>query len=351
MPRLLLFGLVIVLVAIPLVATAQESAVTAPDLTGLNVPQAVAALNRNGLRMGATLGSQWTPDAPAPMGTVGAQSLAAGDNAPFGTIVDITVLTTDTILVVYDDNDITMVNQTSGPLDMAGLAFSSADGTKFFAASEWTPTLEPGDCGQLWSVTTRREPKRLPECDVTVWQGTNQADRHFWTSLAGVSEFMVVREGVPRLTCPAAPAGTEPLRCNFFLSGATGEEVPYIHFAYTTESLAIINTSDDRWMPLDETPLLYATTEQLIPRVRTTFTDPDILGDVTRLAPGQCLLFATGAAGPPQSCDVLASTTLTTEAAFWQQGFLVDSSTDRDREPKLCPPADVARQTRCILPR
>ncbi|MEM6283566.1 MAG: PASTA domain-containing protein [Chloroflexota bacterium] len=334
------------------VTLAQDDPITVPDLTGLNVPQAAAELNRAGLRLGVELGAAWTELSPNPPNTIGGQSVAAGETMPYGTEVDVTVLTTATLTLLYDDNDITLVNPTAAPLTTNGLTFNTADGTRFFSAAEWNPIIEPGDCGQLWSVTTRRDPKRLPECDGIRWLGTNDTVKHFWTALAGVTEFSVVQGGVTRVTCPAAPAGTQPLRCDFALGGTDGATIntPYLHFAYTANAFTVINTSPDQWMPLDQTPLISAQTMQPF-GLQMFLTDPTIVADATRLAPNQCVLLTTGDAQAPRPCDVVAELSVAGDAAFWQIGFLLDAATTGNAELKSCPAADPSALTLCVMPR
>ncbi len=52
--------------------------VSVPDLTGLNVPQAAALLNRAGLKLGAENAAGWTPESGVPQNTIGGQSIPAG---------------------------------------------------------------------------------------------------------------------------------------------------------------------------------------------------------------------------------------------------------------------------------
>ncbi|MEL6150213.1 MAG: PASTA domain-containing protein [Chloroflexota bacterium] len=350
----LYFSLILIVglwIAVP-ATHAQDAPTTVPDLTGLNVPQAAAELNRAGLRLGVELGAAWTEASATPPNTVGGQSVAAGQTLAYGSEVDVTVLTTATLTLLYDDNDITLINATTAPLDTTGLTFNSADGTKFFSADEWVPVLDPGDCGQLWSITTRRDPKRLPECDGIQWLAANDTVKHFWTALAGVNEFSVVQGGVARATCPAAPAGTQPLRCDFALGGVNADTLstPYLHFAYNANALAVINTSSDQWMPLDQTPIINVETGQQF-GFQGLFTDSTIVADVTRLAPNQCILLTIDQASPPGPCDVVATVTVDAESAFWRGGFLLDTATTTDNEMRSCPMPDSTRSTLCIMPR
>ena len=115
------FILIIGLVLAGATASAQDDPVTVPDLTGLNVPQAAAELNRAGLRLGVELGDAWTESSPTPPNTIGDQSTPPRETLPFGTEVDVTVLTTATLTLLYDDNDITLINSTAAPLETTGL--------------------------------------------------------------------------------------------------------------------------------------------------------------------------------------------------------------------------------------
>jgi hypothetical protein len=324
--------------------SAQTEIVTVPDVTGLNVPQAAALLNANGLRLGALTGSG---AAELPPNTVSGQSIAGGEQAPYGTVVDLSIATESRLRLIYDDNDITLVNQSGEPFPLAGLSFNSNDGSKRFSASDWTPVLEGGDCGQLWSVITRRDPKRLPECDAIMWQGTNDTTRHFWTELAGVDSFSVVRDGIELATCDAAPAGTDPLSCELSVvpASALGANTPYIYFAYTTDTLAIVNVASDQWMPLSTTPI-YADDARTPVALTERFDAAETVGDPERLAPEQCLTLGEAL---PEPCNVIASAAA--GDMFWVDGFAIDSATDDSDDLKLCPAVEPGQLAVCMLPR
>jgi len=72
-------------------ALAQDT-VTVPDLTGMALPQAAAALNRSGLLLGAENNEGWTLASGLPQNVIAAQSVPAGQSAARGTAVDVTIL-------------------------------------------------------------------------------------------------------------------------------------------------------------------------------------------------------------------------------------------------------------------
>ncbi|NDJ60829.1 MAG: PASTA domain-containing protein [Chloroflexi bacterium] len=332
---------------------AQTDMVTVPSVEGLNVPQAAAALNSSGLRLGEQRGAAWTEASPLPVNTISGQSAAVGDQIAYGTPVDVTVLTSTNLILFYDENDITLVNQLGRPLNTGGISFRSTDGARVFAAAEWGGAIGDGDCGQLWSIN-RRDPKRLPECSSISWRSTSDTSRHFWTALAGVTSFSVIQDGVERGTCDAAPAGSDLLRCDIFIVGGTtrAQETAYLHFAYLSGGLAVINTSTDQWMPLAATPLFDAAAGTPVSvSAPALFADPRIVADPARLAPGQCILLTTGDPTLPQPCDVVATALVAAGDAFWQRGFQVESITGVVDERVLCPPADANPLTLCVLPR
>ncbi|MDX1993441.1 MAG: PASTA domain-containing protein [bacterium] len=355
MKRLVLIGLLagLLLLIMPVGAQQAEN-VTVPNVTGLNVPQAAAALNRVGLRLGTETAFGWTADSPFPQNSVSAQSVAPGTSVAYGTTVDLTVLRSANALLIYDDNDITLVNQTGAPVSLAGIQFATLDGASQagFAAARWSPTLAPGDCGQLWSVG-RSTPKELPECAEEMrWITTGNSAEHFWTGAGGTTQFAVFQDGVQRATCPVSATG----RCELFLaSGGAGDATEFIYFAYTTDRLIIYNRSADRWMPLMGVLINVAATPGGAPIAPVTETDNPqaVLGDVMRLAPGQCLYVRVpplnGEDTPPEPCDLLASYTLTTQEHFWARDFFITSVTDG--EQRTCPAAQPGRLSLCILPR
>jgi hypothetical protein len=338
---------------------AQETS-TVPDLTGLNIPQAAAALNRAGLRLGNQEAQPMTAADAVTPNTVAAQSLAAGESVAHGTTIDVRVWSSANITLIYDDNDLTMINFTGGSLNLGNIAFNSSDGTRRFTANVWRGSLDLGDCGQIWSIA-RREPKDVAGCDANMyWRSTTDVNEHFWTQTAGVDTFLVVQDGIERATCPAAPPNSQdrPTICEFFVvsSASSAETTPYIYLAYTTDRFAVINNSENAWMPLTSHIYNFNPSAQQGASLNladpSLYRNPEILGDFSRLAPKQCLMFTISPltnAEPPQPCDVLAQRDLSVDVAFWTFAFEVDTPTLEG--VSQCPAATAGRLTLCILPR
>jgi hypothetical protein len=204
----------------------------------------------------------------------------------------------------------------------------------------------------VWSVG-RNGPKGLDECRfIEHWLVTNNNAEHFWTGAGGTTQFAVIVDGVERAQCPVAVPG----RCEFFLpaGGVGGDVTPYVYFAYNAEQLAVINTSADRWMPLAGLITINNVAGGAPVPVGdpALFGNPATVGDIGRLAPGQCLLFTQGAptgAPPPQPCTVIAQLAIDPALIFWGQAFGVDSITSE--APHSCPAGQADQLTLCIMPR
>jgi PASTA domain len=347
-----LFILILVL-SIADIVFAQDSA-PVPDLTGLSVPEAAAALNRVGLALGVETGEAWTAESGLEQNSVKAQSIPAGQTAARATTVDITVLRSPNVILIYDDNDLTLVNKTGAPLDLTGLFFNTLDGAAAgMAAARWAPSLRDQQCTQVWSIG-RNGPKGLDECStVQNWLVTTSGGEHFWTGAGGTTRFAVTQNGIQRMTCAVANPG----RCEFYLSGGSGgETTEYVYFAYTPERLAIINQSTDRWMVLAG----FTVYNNFVPQagLPVPVADPTLYGGnvnpvarLNQLAPGQCVLFTNSApdsATPPQPCDVIARLDIGPQVIFWGAAFEMDSA---DGQRHNCPAATAGRLTICVMPR
>lgn len=340
-----------------------QSAVTVPDVSGLSVPEAAAELNRAGLQVGTITATGWSADSVAPQNTVAEQSIPAGQTADFGSAVDLTVLRTANIALIYDDNDLTLVNLTGQFIDLTGLMFTAVEGgTATFSAGRWSAGLRGNQCMQIWSVN-RNGPKDLPDCEfIQNWLTTNNTAEHFWTRNSGVTDFAVLENGVERGRCVAAPQGMQdtPFRCEVFISAAdSGEDVaPFIYLAYTPDAIAIINRTPDQWMPTDQTmfynfnPQIQVAGASLIFGDPALFNEAPVIGDVSLLAPNQCIMLTNSTANvtnPPQACDLISQKSLDPSVIFWTAQFEIESVTDGRR--RACPAADATKTTLCIVPR
>lgn len=351
MIRKSVFMLICLFVFVGMVA-AQD--VTVPDLTGLSVPQAAAQLNRLGLKLGAENNQGWTQESGLPQNSISGQSVPAGQTVAPGSAVDVNVLRSPNVLLIYDDNDLTLVNNTGGGLNLAGMVFRALDGSgATFAAARWGGGLGAGDCVQVWSVG-RSGGKDMPECGNVQWMTTNNPAEHFWTGAGGTTQFGVFQDGLQRGTCAVANPG----RCEFYVAGgASSDATQYVYFAYTPEHLAIINQSDNQWMALDG----FSVSNNYVPPLgaAVNVSDPTLyksqnvnpVANIGRLAPGQCLLFTNGSPGseqPPETCQVVARLDVGDTVKFWGADFGVNSS---DGVARSCPAAVAGRLTICVMPR
>jgi len=357
----MIFSLLLTLLLTSIPVFGQATTVTVPDLTGLTLPKAGALLNRNGLALGAQSFARWTDAAGQPEGTISGQSVDAGQSADAGTAIGVTVLRSNNMSVMYDDNDFTLINGAGEDVDIGGLVFNAVETTTpaSFNATRWENVLSAKNCAQLWSIR-RGTPKDTPGCDhIERWLTTNNPAEHFWTQLNGVSSFNLTLDGTEVVTCPAAAPGTEEMICPFFLAVASniGDVVPYVYMAYTSDRLVIFNQSEDSWMSLDGVRLI---SHNAINQPQTTLNldDPSIYGNpqtvanLSFLAPGQCSFFSAGvqpSTNPPQKCDVIVSVHVQTDLFFWSSDFQVVTAYGSIQH--TCPAAVPGRLTICVMPR
>lgn len=335
-------------------AQAQGSA-TVPDVTGMTVPVAAAELNRARIAVGQEIGQPWTLESGLTRNAIAEQSISPGTQVDPGTPIDLTVLRSPNVVLLYDDNDLTLVNQTGGVIDLTGIFFQAVDGNHAsFAASRWGRELRENRCGQIWSVN-RNGPKGLDECEyIEHWLTTNNGAEHFWTGAGGTTQFSVTQNGIERAVCPVANPG----RCEFYIPAiSAGDMTEYVYIAYTTDRLAIINNSEDKWMPLAGLELKNNNAEpkgaKIVPADPTLYgSNLNPAANLQRLAPGQCIFFtdsSPAAQTPPQPCDVVAQLNVGPSVIFWGAEFPVDSVSDD--QPHSCPVAQAGRLIVCILPR
>lgn len=339
---------------------AQETSV--PDLTGLTIPEAAAILNEAGYRLGSQTASQQANSQEQIPGTIIDQNFSAGTTTEVGIAIDVTLLSNARVTLIYDDNDLTLINQVGAEINLTGLVFGSSDGIRRFMATEWRSTIDIGDCTQIWSIS-RREPKQVDGCNSTFWLTTNNLDNHFWTQTSGVSQFTVTQNGQLLATCDAAPQNSQdtPLICDFYLINynITAETTDYIYFSYTRDRFTVINTSDKAWMPLLETPIYNFNPQITNPGVSLIlgdsllFQNPDTVADMTRLAPGQCLMLTLTPlmeADTPEDCWLIAQRDLDPSVAFWLAPFELDSPYSPSGRA-ICPAARENQLIQCVMPR
>lgn len=337
---------------------AQDSTSTVPDLTGMNVPQASAALHAAGLKPGLLTNAAVTETQV--VNTVVMQTPTAGTQVAAGSAVDLQVARPNNVRLLYDDNDLTLINLSRQALPLGNIVLREADGDKRFRGERWGNQVRAGDCVQVWSVG-RGEPKAVPDCGrVNSWLTTNDTSQHVWTAVSGVQRFNVMQDGQQRAQCPAAPGGSQdtPSVCEFYVeSAASDPTLAYIYLAYTTDALVVRNPSDDSWLrlnvdvsPAEGEKFIFNRAERydaVDPLIVTT--NANGISVIPQLAPNQCLLFRAPDVpleALPQPCMMLGNRT--EQTPFWQADFNV---LDRDDKPRTCKAATPGRLTICIMPR
>jgi hypothetical protein len=335
---------------------------TVPDLTGMNVPQAAAALNRVGMALGQERAAVWTADMAAPVNTISQQSIAIGTAITAGAAVDVTVLRSPNVTLLYDDNDLTFINQSDQRIDFNEIGFNTLQTTTLasFHAARWAGRIDARGCAQIWSIN-RGTAKDVAGCSgIERWLTTNNRAEHFWTVANGVQSFNVVQGGVERAICEAAPLGSEaqPKTCTMYLEVAgSSQDAGFVYFAYTQNQFLIINSTDNKWMRLNRSILHITNPADGVGTASfdlgdpTTFGNPQIVARIPRLAPGQCLLYIRGGTQDPtlpQNCTVIARRPFEARV-FWDYNFELEGVNDGKR--RMCTAAVPNKLTLCILPR
>jgi hypothetical protein len=361
-PTLRLIVLLLALLVMPLAAQdSQPAEVTVPDVTGLNLAQAAAAFNRAGLRLGAIGTDLIGPTLAATPDTVTVQFPAIGATVPYGSEISVRIARAANALLIYDDNDLTLVNRADRRIELAGLRFSTVQAVApaAFDATRWGARVPAGECVQVWSVG-RSGAKSLPECaSISTWLTTNRREEHFWTTGNGVTTFNVTQGGQERAVCPAASAAAAnaPLTCEFYAAvPGQGAETPFIMFAYTDNAFFVVNRSPDQWMPMNANTIFNRNPNpgmlgpQFVLGTPETFGNRQAVADLWRLAPGQCAGFHVDGtpADPPESCDVTAVRTVSAAERFWAFDFELSSLDGKNR---TCAAATPGKLTLCIMPR
>jgi hypothetical protein len=294
--------------------------------------------------------------------TVSQQSVAPGTAATPGASVDVTVLRAPNVTLIYDDNDLTFINQSGQRIDFNEIVFNTLQSSTqaSFHAARWAGRIDPGGCTQLWSIN-RGSAKDVAGCSgIQRWLTTNNRAEHFWTTANGVQSFNVIQGGMERAICEAAPPGSEaqPKTCTMYVEVDGGsQDAGFIYFTYTQNQFLIRNSTSDKWMRLNRSILHIKNPADGVSPASfdlgdaNTFGNPQIVERIQRLAPGQCLLYIRrGTQDPqlPQDCRVIAQRTFE-ERVFWDYDFELEDIDDATR--RKCTAAVPDKLTICILPR
>lgn len=359
--RFFIIVFIVVAFFLPYSAQAQNPTITVPDLTGLFPAQAAAELDRLGLVLGIEVYANWSPSLGIAPNSIQAQTPAIGVSAEAGYPVSVIVARTPNARLIYDGNDLTLVNQSSAPLDLSTLSFRipGEPVVASFDANRWANVLNGGSCMQVWSVP-RGTAKSLPECEsIQRWQTSTNPATHFWTPRAELANFEVVDNGTVVGTCPIAVNETDIVNCELFVrpSAAIIDATRFVYFVYTSDRLAIINQSSEQWMPLTDL-VVYNSNPNLpvveLPLVVTELPNFGAVmnsGDINNLAVHQCVLFMAGGIDPtpPEPCDIIGQLVMDPAITFWSVDFQVWSPSRHVRTD--CPAAVADRLSLCIVPR
>jgi hypothetical protein len=331
-----------------------------PPVIGLNVPQAAAVLHRAGLTLGALehrLMPNDTGSSSLPVGRVIGQMPDAGSAADVGYEVSLVVELPANVAVIYDDNDLTLLNLTGREIDLASVSISG--GGQVLSGSRWRAARLPsGRCVQAWSIS-RAVSKPVEGCeDIGAWFATLDRTAHVWMS-PEAAQFELSIAGVPVMTCPTAPTTTleTPLRCaGYWSAQADGQNVArFLYLAYTMDALVARNPSSDYWMYLDR-PLETGSGQVVHLSAADWYESvlPAILsenaGKMLRLAPEECAWLRaadSSEVGLPQACGLIAAEGVQ-DAPFWREDF---SLMGFDGVRRACAAAVSGRLTICVLQR
>lgn len=325
--------------------TTPEPVPTVPDVTGLTVPEAAARLNAAGLRLGLISDLQGIA---GQSNTVEAQLPTAGSAAQPGDTVDLTVWRSGLVQLVYDDNDLTLMNLSDQDLSLRRVYFRSVDGTASpsFEATEWANRLRGEQCMQIWSIPTS-DPKTVEGCDVfQQWVYRTVPGAHFWTGANDTTRFEVIQDGVARGVCVIDDG-----ECSLYLapfagkSGIAPDIAEYVTLLYNADTLWITNRTANRWLPTGD--LLVGGTQvgdlAIYDRV-SEVANPQLL------APGQCLRWERPGTTADSEADPCAVVGVARLSGFWTQTFNVMNQVDG--APRECPPVlQVDETVLCLLPR
>lgn len=348
---LILVGLVLVGVAV--LIGYWLTSVPIPDVQGMTIPQAEAALNAAGLRIGEWVSVDEEDSSGTPDRVVG-QSAPSFWRLPQGSSVDLSVLRKNNVLLRYDvpppsetvGNTLTerwfnLQNLTNESLYFGDLRFVSVqDESIFLDASNWGWQLEEltaGYCLQILPI--RFDFTIVPDgCEAVPefgWYSDTNLASHFWSN--GTS-FHVYQGSIRRATCQIAAD-----ECAFWIEEAevTRELTSYFYFIYDQNTFTVFNRSADRWMPINEVSINGSTNLGRESYERLPFLTND---DLQNLAPQQCIQLTSHSEKPESAPGCVQVIGWQTGAnAFWNESFRVSGVE--------CPAALAEGSSICIVPR
>lgn len=346
-----IFFLILNLFFIRHLAVAQAEDPAVPDLNGLNVPQAAAALRLANLALGEV---RWDFSTAQNTNAIIGQEPIAGSALEVGGVVDVVVAQTPNIRLVYDDNDLTLINMSGGAIDLNGLLLARETDGRALPGARWPLEVLPtGGCLQVWSVA-RSVSKPVEGCrDITAWFSTGVTEVHVWTPLPEQETFSLSIAGELVADCQTAiPADSDnPRVCEGYVTPSPDPTTArYLYFSYTPGALVVKNPSPDLWMPLDVTLVGGGESVDLGAAALYSNTLLVVLDEdgwrVLPLAPGDCaVLFVDDPVPLPEACGLVIAEA--TGADFWAGGFRLGGQVIA----RTCPAASDDRLTVCVLQR
>lgn len=333
---------------------------TMPDVLGLTVPSAIAQLNQVSLDVNIDQTYTWTHADPFVPYTISGQNPESGTEVIDGQVAMLTIARPITARLLYDDNDLTLINLSDDEINLNNIVFTALDGTipASLSASEWlVDVVSPQRCIQIWSVGGRQGAKDVEGCQPArdiPWLFRGDASNHFWIDDNGATLFDVIQDGVWRGTCTIMANTSDVQICDLFimptgLNRVADDVTEYVYFRYTSDQLWVINRSEDRWMPTSQVEIVDGVKldDEFLYFEQSTFAD------IGLLAPNQCLLLTTSRDIPTvtsESCDLIGVAQVDDETLFWNNGF--DVSSDIMNQNMTClSPLSGDEETVCLVPR
>jgi hypothetical protein len=333
-----------------------SSPITVPDVVGLTVPEAAAVLHRAGLKLGPQTSVYRLDQAH---NTVIGQTPPADASAEPLSEVGIEVVIQTNIEIVYDNNDITVINLTGTTLNGGRMRFEAIDSGlpsppafSFNEVADLRVSVDDDQCLQFWSISEGMgQPADGCARGLDGWFASILTERHFWTRASEAATFRFWYGDQPVGDCPTMRDLRGKQRCpmRLALDPDEGDTAEYLYFVYSADQLIVKNASARRWMAVDGVTFGGIDLGDFARIPRETF-----VGSERRLAPGECILLtaASISTGEPiqddlsVECFVIARGELSDVDLFWRRGFALG-----DAASCPPPPATNAARSICLVPR